>query len=164
MIKITSIFFSVLLSFSGSSQEILEEKSAKKAAIYSAIIPGAGQVYTRKYWKVPIVYGSLLTSVYFIHENQKEYNLYKTTSLNRINGDASDNLEYTDSELITLKDYYRRNRDVSYFSFISIYILNIIDASVNAHLFKYDVSDDISINLHPIINLSKAEVSLTINF
>ena len=158
MIKITSIFFFVLLYFSVSSQEILEEKSPKKAAIYSAIIPGAGQVYTRKYWKVPIVYGGLLTSVYFIHESQKKYKLYKTTSLNRINGDVSDNLEYTDSELITLKDHYRRNRDVSYFSFISIYILNIIDASVNAHLFKYDISDDIS------INLSKAEVSLTINF
>ena len=164
MRRVIYILLLLLFCFEGFSQEILKRKSAEQAAIYSAIIPGAGQVYTKKYWKVPIIYSGLITSAYFIESNQEKYILYKTTAINRIDGDFTDNLEYTDDQLITLKDHYRRNRDLSYFSFIAIYILNIVDASVNAQLFEYDISDDISMNLQPDINRDKIAMSLILTF
>jgi len=125
-------------------------KIPKKAGMYSAIIPGAGQVYTKKYWKVPIIYAGLITSAYYFKENHDLYDLYKTTYLNRIGGNTSDNLNYTDADLITLTDHYRRNREVSALLFTLTYILNIVDASVSAHLFDYNVSEDISLHFQPI--------------
>ena len=71
---------------------------------------------------------------------------------------------YSYSQLKDLKEHYRRNRDVSYFIFTGIYILNIVDASVNAHLFNYDISDDISFNIQTFSSLQNSGVSLSINF
>ncbi|MBT5354634.1 MAG: hypothetical protein HOL56_06005, partial [Flavobacteriales bacterium] len=62
-----------------------------------------------------------------------------------------------------LKDHYKRNREISYFSFVGVYILNIIDASVNAHLFHFDVSDDISLNIRPYSTFSNTGVSFSLN-
>ena len=139
-----------------------EYKSPKKAALYS-IVPGAGQIYTKKYWKVPIIYTALLTTSYFIYDNNKNYHKYKDTYLNRING-INDNLNYTNSELITLKDYYKRNREISIMLFSLSYILNIIDASVNAHLFEYEIDENISFKVEPLIkNFNQAHISLKIN-
>ena len=159
-----TIFFLILLSTNVNAQNIETNKNPKKAAIYSAIIPGAGQVYTKKYWKTPIIYAGIVTASYFISDNQEKYTLYKTTALNRINGDYSDHMTYTDSELIILKDYYRRNRDLSIFGLIGVYIINIIDASINAHLFHYDISDDISLNVQPKVYTKQAELCLILNF
>lgn len=125
-------------------------KIPKRAGLYSAIIPGAGQVYTKKYWKVPIIYAGLITSAYYIKENHDLYDLYKTTYLNRIDGNTSDNLDYTNANLVTLTEHYRRNREVSALLFTLTYVLNIVDASVSAHLFDYDVSEDISLHIQPI--------------
>ena len=125
-------------------------KIPKRAGMYSAIIPGAGQVYTKKYWKVPIIYAGLITSAYYFKENHDFYDLYKSTYLNRIDGITSDNLDYTDADLVTLTDHYRRNREVSALLFTLTYILNIVDASVSAHLFEYDVTEDISLHFQPI--------------
>ena len=150
--KRTYIFFiCTLISLSISSQKIQKDKSPKKAAIYSAVIPGAGQIYTKKYWKVPIIYGGLITSAYYINESNDLYQLYKSTYLNRINGITTD--EFTDldkSDLKTLTVHYRRNREVSALLFTLTYILNIVDASVNAHLFDYDVSEDLSLHIQPV--------------
>lgn len=157
------IIICTLLSIAGFSQKIKKDKSPKKAALYSAILPGAGQIYTKKYWKVPIVYGGLITSVYFIDENNKQYKNYKEAALLSYET-GEDQLGYTYSELKTLKEHYRRNRDVSYFSFIGVYILNIVDASVNAHLFSFDVSDDISMNIQPYSTLSNTGLALSLNF
>ena len=152
-----------LLSIVGFSQKIQKDKSPKKAALYSAILPGAGQVYTKKYWKVPIVYGGLVTSFYFINENNSKYIEYREAAL--LSHETGENqLEYSYSELKTLKEHYRRNRDLSYFSFVGVYILNIVDASVNAHLFSFDVSDDISMNIQPYSTLSNTGLALSFNF
>ncbi len=137
-------------------------KSPRKAAIYSSIIPGSGQIYTKKYWKVPLIYGGLSTSIYFIHYNNSKYLKYKNTLLNRYDG-IEDNLENTDSELLILKDYYRRNRDISYLATVSIYLLNIIDASVNTYLYKYDISDEISFNVKPAFYEQNIGISLNLN-
>ena len=157
-------FICILISLSVSSQKNQQEKSPKKAAIYSAVIPGAGQIYTKKYWKVPIIYGGLITSGYFIKDNQDNYTMYKEAALTSIENNYEDQLDFTYSELITLKDHYRRNREISYFSFVGIYILNIMDASVNAHLFNFDVSDDISLNIRPYSTLSNTGVTFSLNF
>ena len=161
--KRTYIFFiCILISLSISSQKIQTEKSPKKASIYSAVIPGAGQIYTKKYWKVPIIYGGLVTSAYFINDNNNQYKEYKDAALVSYET-GEDQLGYTYEELIILKDYYRRNREISYFSFVGVYILNIVDASVNAHLFNFDVSDDISLNIHPYSTFSNTGVSFSLN-
>tara|TARA_B100001741_G_scaffold310567_1_gene310065 strand:- start:2895 stop:3377 length:483 start_codon:yes stop_codon:yes gene_type:complete len=152
-----------ILSTISFSQKIQKEKSPKKAALYSAILPGAGQVYTKKYWKVPIVYGGIVTSFYFINENNSKYIEYREAAL--LSNETGENqLGYNYSELKTLKEYYRRNRDVSYFIFVGVYILNIVDASVNAHLFSFDVSDDISMNIQPYSTLSNTGLALSFNF
>lgn len=152
-----------ILSTISFSQKIQKEKSPKKAALYSAILPGAGQVYTKKYWKVPIVYGGIVTSFYFINENNSKYIEYREAAL--LSHETGENqLGYNYSELKTLKEYYRRNRDVSYFIFVGVYILNIVDASVNAHLFSFDVSDDISMNIQPYSTLSNTGLALSFNF
>jgi len=161
--KRTYIFFiCTLISLSISSQKIQKDKSPKKAAIYSAVIPGAGQIYTKKYWKVPIIYGGLVTSAYFINDNNNQYNEYRDAALLSYET-GEDQLGYTYSELIILKDHYKRNREISYFSFVGVYILNIIDASVNAHLFHFDVSDDISLNIRPYSTFSNTGVSFSLN-
>ena len=149
VLKKILIAFFVGFSFTISAQEY-GEKIPKKAALYSAILPGAGQVYTKKYWKVPVIYGGLITSAYYINESNDLYQLYKSTYLNRLDGDFTDNLNYSDSDLRTLTEHYRRNREVSALLFTLTYILNIVDASVNAHLFDYDVSEDLSLHIQPV--------------
>lgn len=156
--------FFFLISSNGIAQKIEKTKSPKKAAFLSAIIPGAGQIYTKKYWKIPFIYGGLISSAYYINESNEKYKLYRNTYLNRLNGDFSDEINYSDSDLLTLKDHYRRNRELSYFSFVGVYILNIVDASVNAHLFSFDVSDDISLDIRPTSTFTSAGLSLTVNF
>ncbi len=157
------IIICTLVSSLVFSQKINEEKSPKKAALYSAILPGAGQFYTKKYWKIPIYYSGLITSIYFINNNRTKYLEYRDAAL--LSYDTGENqLGYNYSQLKDLKEHYRRNRDVSYFIFAGVYILNIVDASVNAHLFNYDITDDISFNIQTFSSLQNSGVSLSINF
>ncbi|MBT5858658.1 MAG: hypothetical protein HOH88_02200 [Flavobacteriales bacterium] len=162
------LFFCTLISFSVFSQKVVKEKSPKKAAIYSAILPGSGQVYTKKYWKVPIIYGGLITSGYFIKNNNDRYIMYKEATLNSLNDNTSSQIvegvtiEYDNLKII--KDHYRRNREISILCFVGTYILNIVDASVNAHLFHFDVSDDISLNIQPYSTLSNTGLIVSFNF
>jgi len=149
ILKKISVILIILLVCKQSINAQTKEKSPRKAAILSMYVPGAGQVYTKKYWKIPIIYSALIASGYYINENNSEYKKYRDTYLNRMNG-QSDDLDYTDSELITLKDYYKRNREISIMLFSLTYILNIIDASVNAHLSEYEVNEDISLGIRPI--------------
>ena len=153
----------IIVSATSSAQEY-GDKIPKKAALYSAILPGAGQVYTKKYWKVPIIYGGLITSAYYINESNDLYQLYKSTYLNRLDGDFTDNLNYSDSDLRTLTEHYRRNREVSALLFTLTYILNIVDASVNAHLFDYDVSEDLSLHIQPVYFSKENASGISLSF
>lgn len=153
----------IIVSATSSAQEY-GEKIPKKAGLYSAILPGAGQVYTKKYWKVPIIYGGLITSAYYINESNDFYQLYKSTYLNRLDGDFTDNLNYSDSDLRTLTEHYRRNREVSVLLFTLTYILNIVDASVNAHLFDYDVSEDLSLHIQPVYFSKENASGISLSF
>ena len=153
MFTLNHILLGCLLLFTCSinAQESVV-KIPKRAGLYSALLPGSGQMYTKKYWKVPIIYAGLITSAYYIKESHDLYDIYKQTYLNRLDGDRTDEFSttYTDANLLTLTEHYRRNREISALLFTLAYVLNIVDASVSAHLFDYDVSEDISLHIQPI--------------
>lgn len=133
--------------------------SPRKAAILSAVLPGAGQVYNKKYWKLPIIYAGAAGLVYSFQFNQSHYLKYRNAYKYRIDGDAStvDNYVgiYSDDNLNTLQKYYHRYRDLTVIGFAALYALNVIDASVDAHLFTFDVSDDLSLRVQPtLINIA----------
>ena len=116
-----------------------------KAAFYSAIVPGLGQAYNKKYWKIPIVYGAIGTSLYFYISNNKKYHSYRDAYKNRLLGFHDDQYSYLDdSRLIAAQRFYQRNRDLSLLVCVGFYILNIVDANVDAHLTQFNVSDKLS--------------------
>ena len=163
------LIFIISLIFLFNSNSLIaqdyQSKSPKRAAIYSAIVPGMGQIYNKKYWKPPIIYTAFGLSIFYIHENNTKYEMYKDEYLKRINGEGGQNLDlinYQDNDLRTLKDFYRRNREISYLSLVAAYLLNIIDASVDAHLFEYDISNKLTMHITPIVGNGVNYLSLSI--
>ena len=160
------IFCFFLISFA-NAQDLTEPiQSPRKAAILSSTLPGLGQIYNKKYWKIPIIYAGLLTSAYYINDNNVQYKLYKDAYLKRLdNNPDNDNFvgEYSSGDLLILKDFYRRNREVSILCFVGTYIINVLDASVDAHLFDYDISEDISLQMTPTSTANFNGLSLTLN-
>jgi len=128
--------------------------SPKKATILSAILPGAGQIYNKKYWKAPIVWGGLALSGYYLSNNLSELNRYRDAYVAETDGDSEtiNDTGFSQNQLLDLVDQYKTWRDWSYIALGAVYVLNIIDASVDAHLFYFDVSEDISMNLAPYFN------------
>lgn len=124
--------------------------SPHKATMFSAVVPGLGQVYNEKYWKLPIIYGLTGVFIYAFDFNNEQYNKYKNAYAD-FEAEKIDRFEgYTDKDIILrLKDSYRRNRDLNVIAMAGIYMLNVIDATVDAHLFDYDISDDLSLNIQP---------------
>jgi len=131
-------------------------KNPRKATILSAVLPGAGQVYNGKSWKVPIIYAGLITDIYFIGYNNTRYQVFKEALI------ASDNNEPTDfptlnrEGLVRNVDYWRGNRDLCYILLGAIYALNLIDANVDAHLSGFDISDDLALGIEPKIETFSA--------
>ena len=146
--------------------------SPAKATLYSALLPGLGQAYNHKYWKIPIIYAGLGTMAYFIVFNQQHYNTYESALKTRSGGGIDPYINvYSSSDLVTIRDYYHRNRDLSVIGAAVFYVLNIIDADVDAQMFTFNVSDDLSMRLSPAMspylycgNVSAApSLSLVIN-
>ncbi|HNQ13471.1 MAG TPA: DUF5683 domain-containing protein [Bacteroidia bacterium] len=155
MLRFAAAFLLILCITQTNAQpaDSTQIKLPNKAALYSALLPGAGQIYNRKYWKLPIVYGGIGMMTYFAINNNKELERYRTAIKLRSDGDPNTIDEfadrYEDQDLFTLKDFYRRNRDVSIISGVGIYLLQIVDAYVDAHLLYFDVSDDLSLHIRP---------------
>ncbi len=128
----------------------------------STFVPGLGQAYNKKYWKIPIVYAGLGVSVYFIFWNQDQYNEFKTAFDQRQAGE-DDKYQgiYTDQNLITLQNYYRNNRDLSIIIAVLVYGLQILDANIDGHLYDFDVSEDISMRVEPSYLLGNGLVNNT---
>lgn len=126
--------------------------SPSKAAFYSAIFPGGGQMYNKKYWKVPIVWAALGTSTYVYLDNNTQYKRYRSAYKQRRNGFQDEFTLDDGTELISLtgleraQKTLRGNRDLSIMSIVLIYVLQIVEASVNAHLLQFDASDDLTVN------------------
>ena len=149
----------------------LNPLAPSKAAFYSAILPGLGQAYNKKYWKIPIVYGAIGTGVYFYVRNDKQYNRYRTAYKNRLAGrpdefsDSTGEPILSDDALIDAQRFYSRNKEISLLVTIGLYVLNIIDANVDAHLMQFNVNEDLSIS--PDLNLdefNKTNLGLTFNY
>ena len=132
-----------------------KKHSPKAAALMSAIVPGSGQIYNHKYWKVPIIYGGFVALGYYVNYNQSNYRKYKDAYIFRKDNDPKTNdtvfLKYSDENILTLKNTYQRYRDLGIIGFSLLYVLNIVDATVDAHLFTFDVSPDLSISIRPSI-------------
>ena len=139
-----------------------------KAAFYSAILPGLGQAYNKKYWKVPIVYGAIGVSLYYYIDSNKNYHAYRDEYKRRLEGfgRSEDYERYDDATLITAQKFYQRNRDLSAFFVVGFYILNIIDANVDAALIQFNVNENLSLKPNIYLNdvTSKTNVGLTFNY
>lgn len=144
----------------------LKKHSPQRASIYSAVLPGLGQAYNQKYWKIPIVYAGFGALGYNIYFNNVEYQKLKEAYLYVINKDTfpinNDYVaRYNAQQLQIGRDYYRRNLELGYILTGVWYILNIIDATVDAHFLNYDVGENLSLKLEPVF-LSKPEKALPI--
>ncbi len=125
-----------------------------KAAFFSAVLPGAGQVYNKKYWKVPLVYSALSTAAFMFQFNNKQYQKYLLGYQQRIDTTLEETIfgdDISTDQLLEYKNSTRRNRDLMAVAFIAVYGLNIIDAVVDAELSDFDVSDDLSLRISPEI-------------
>lgn len=141
--------------------------SPKKALIMSAILPGSGQIYNQKYWKLPIVYGAFVGCAYAIRWNSMMYDDYSrayrditdddptTDSYNQFlhlgNEVTEENADRYANMFKRRKDYYRRYRDLSYIVLVGVYALQIVDAYIDASLSEFDISDDLTLNITPTI-------------
>jgi len=159
-----------------------KEHSPKFAGISSAIIPGAGQIYNKKYWKFPIVYSAGATAGFFIYYNYTIYKNFRDAYVFANDLDASNDIIsfsvwtpihketyypslYDLGRMAEIQEIYRKYLDLSVISAVAVYGFNILDAVVDAHLFKFNVNDDLSFNLHPAFFNSpdgKACTSLTL--
>lgn len=135
-----------------------------KATWLALVIPGGGQIYNRKYWKLPIFYGGFAGCAYALTWNNKMYKDYSNAYKDAMNGhmDSSSitdllppNHRIPDSQLQELlrkrKDTYRRYRDLSIFAFIGVYLLSVVDAYVDAELSNFDITPDLSMRVEPTV-------------
>jgi hypothetical protein len=120
-----------------------------KAGFYSAILPGLGQAYNKKYWKIPVVYAGLGAGVYFYTWNNKKYNEFRDEYKRRLAGTEDSNHPIygglDDSRLLSGQKFHQKNRDLSALITAAIYFLNIVDANVDAHLMQFNVNDNLSL-------------------
>jgi hypothetical protein len=132
----------------------INKHSPRKAVLFSAVIPGLGQAYNHKYWKIPIIYAGAGAIIYFVKFNNKNYKYWKneysyrtSTTYDKIK-DKYPN--YSDQNFIDLENYYRHNLELTYILGGLLYVLNILDAAVDANLYDYNINDDLSFRLEPI--------------
>jgi hypothetical protein len=134
------------------SNEGKEEKkhSPTVATLLSTFVPGAGQLYNRKYWKVPVIYGAGATLIYFVGVNNKLYKKYSRLYEQKLDETIDDLYVNIDEESLRReRENWRRNRDLNYIGLGVLYFLQVIDANVDAHLFQYDISDDLTFRYYP---------------
>lgn len=147
----------------------------KKATTLSFICPGAGQIYNKSYWRVPIVIGGLASTIYTIDWNNRGYKRFTTAYTLRADYEANPEKypngspdefrgNYSPTFLKNLKDSYRRNRDLCILLTAGIYLLQVMDAHVDAHLQDFDISDDLSMNVEPYIGCTVIDSQPAVGF
>jgi hypothetical protein len=136
--------------------------SVKKAVIFSAVLPGAGQVYNhlampkgkkKAYWKVPLIYAGLGTATYFLIQNNSLKNDLYDEFYSRKAGNAPSGqfIQYDNDGLLQLYEIHRNRRDLSILALGLVYLLNVADAGVEAHFVHFDVSDNLSMSFQPVL-------------
>ena len=117
-----------------------------KAAFYSAVVPGLGQVYNKKYWKIPIIYAGMAAGIYFYKQQDDEYDRFRDAYKRRLAGYDDDEFQgISDDRLINAQKSAQKNKSISIIVTVAFYFLNVIDANVDAHLRQYEVSEDLSL-------------------
>lgn len=156
--------------------EEIDMLAPSKAAFYSAVLPGLGQAYNKKYWKIPIVYAALGTGVYFYKMNDKQYNRYRDAYKRRLAGYQDDEFygdvpgqpRIADDALIRAQKTLKKNKEISILVTLGLYALNIIDANVDAHLIQFNVDENLTLQPHYEFNAidqrSNMGLSLNLNF
>jgi len=139
-------------------------KDPKKATMLSAILPGAGQVYNGKTWKVPILYAGILTDVYFIQYNHKRYERFRDALFALDKGEPNQFPSLNRASLVRNVDYWRQNRDLTLLLMLGIYALNMVDANVDAHLSGFDISEDLTLKIAPQIGTLSASSTTGFSF
>lgn len=147
-----------------TKSEPIDPLRPAKAAFYSAILPGLGQVYNKRYWKVPLVYGAIGTSLYFYSDSNSLYKKTRNAYKRRLAGYNDDEYQYLDNtRLISAQKQFKKNREYSMLFVVGFYVLNIVDANIDAHLKQFNVSEDLSlapdvyqndINSKPVVGLT----------
>ena len=152
---------------------VYDALAPSKAAFYSAIFPGMGQVYNKKYWKAPIVWGAMGTSIYYYLDNNNEYKRYRTAYKLRKVGLQDEFTQDDGTEVISLEtleraqDQLKENRDMSLLTTVILYVLQIVEASVNAHLLQFNTDDNLSFKptfVTDPIYIDAPKVGLTIKY
>lgn len=149
--------------------------SFKKAMIYSAVLPGAGQVYNhiampkgkkKAYWKLPLIYAGLGATGYFAFTNNRTKNELRTEYEFRQDFNNTNKFpEYDDAGLLSLYGIYRTRRDLCIVGFGIVYLLQIVDAGVEAHFVNFDIKDDLSLAIEPrMLSYNSFGVGITLNF
>lgn len=167
------LLMSFVAMFNLNAQEesvVVKKHNPKRATIYSAVLPGLGQAYNKKYWKIPIVYAGIGTIYYFADMNGDYYRDFRDAYdyQSGINTDVSEKAmeyagKYSANNLITLRDSYRRSMELSWIIMALWYGINIIDASVDAHFFEYDIGDDLTLKVEPVIQTNFGETAYNQN-
>lgn len=130
----------------------LVKHSPKKATLLSTFLPGAGQVYNGKYWKVPVIYGGFALLVYSVSFYDTEYNRFRVGLNNKRAGQPTGDVELeplSEDVLLSVRESYRESRDFNVILCVGMYALQILDAAVDAHLREFNVSDKLSLNWQP---------------
>ena len=142
-----------------------------KAAFYSAVLPGLGQAYNRRYWKIPIIYAGIGVGIYFYIQNDQDYDRFRNAYKRRLAGYTDDEFWGTGTtpaissdRLIDAQKSSQRNKDLSIVVAVGFYLLNVIDANVDAHLRQFNVNDDLSLEpsfkINPLNNKANYGLSL----
>jgi hypothetical protein len=164
-------------------RENINPLAPSKAAFYSAVLPGLGQIYNRRYWKVPIVYAAIGTGVYVYIYNDTEYDRFRSAFKRRRAGFFDDEFydlnnsgivpgepDFSDEALQDAQERFQRDRDLALVVTIALYALNIVDANVDAHLKQFNVDEDLSLDIqpyldyHPITSDPNYGLALTVKF
>ena len=155
------------------TKKAIDPLRPSKAAFYSAILPGLGQAYNKKYWKIPIVWGAVGAGVYLYVRNDKQFDRYRDAYKRRLAGFKDDEFYgpndtpfISDDGLIRAQQQFRRNKEISLLVTIGLYALNIIDANVDAHLLQFNVDENLSLSPHYQYNQMEntSDLGLTLNF
>lgn len=149
-----------------------KEKPAAKAALYSGVLPGLGQAYNKKYWKIPIIYGGFAFLGYFIEFSQDRYTVFRQLLLSETDSDprTENNSNLSEDSLRRRTDQWRRSRDLMTGLTVILYLLNILDAQIDAHLKEFDVSPELSLQITPTVDqvaylpTPVAGISIKLNF
>ena len=142
-----------------STDTIIEKKHSPKKATYLSLIPGAGQIYNKKYWKLPIVYAGFGVTGYFALWNRNGYLEYSDAYICKVEEEQQSGYEcdneiaqkYSADQIKSVRDQYRRDMEFSFILMGLWYILQILDATVDAHLYYWDVNENLSVRVQPII-------------